>query len=305
MAYLTIHTATFNRAYILGKAYDSLKAQTCKDFEWIITDDGSTDNTLELVHSWLEEDCGFKIIYNPLPHVGIPRALNSGVNLSNTPWFMMLDSDDSLFPVAVEKVIGWLREIENLPDEAKVGGVGFCRCFPNGDYMKPQKPLIDSSVGYVDATHIERYKYNLNMDCCEVHKTELMKKYPFQCWENERYAPEQLCFYSIALAGWKLRWRDEKLYVCDYLPDGQTRDNKLVMNNPMGFAMMYNQNMLIRPGLKNHWRDAVQMIALSYSKGNLGYLKQSNDKWATVLLFPVGVILGIRRNKQFRVLKNG
>ena len=91
MAFLTIHTATYNRAYILGKAYESLRAQTCKDFEWIITDDGSTDDTKELVQSWMDKDNGFEIVYNPLPHVGIPRALNSGVSLSRTNWFMMLE----------------------------------------------------------------------------------------------------------------------------------------------------------------------------------------------------------------------
>lgn len=302
MAFLTIHTATYNRAYILGKAYESLRTQTCKDFEWIITDDGSTDDTKKLVQSWIDRDNGFEIVYNPLSHVGIPRALNSGVGLSRTNWFMMLDSDDSLVPDAVEKVVSWVKEIELLPDELKIGGIGFCRCFPNGDFMKPQKPLIDPSVGYVDATHLERAKYNLNMDCCEVHKMELLKRFPFQYWETERYAPEQLCFYEIAMDGWKLRWRDEKLYVCDYLPDGQTKDNKLVMNNPMGFAMMYNQNMLIRPGISNHWRDAVQMIALSFSSGNLGYLKKSNDKFATILLLPIGILLGLRRKSQFKKL---
>jgi glycosyltransferase involved in cell wall biosynthesis len=302
MARITIHTATYNRGYILGKAYESLKNQTCKDFEWIITDDGSTDETSELVKKWLTEGTGFDIIYNPLPHVGIPRALNSGVSKARTDWFMMLDSDDSLLPETVSKVIAWLEEIERLPQDMKIGGVGFCRCFPNGDYMKPQKPLIDPVIGYVDATHIERYKYNLNMDCCEVHRTELMKKYPFKYWGSERYAPEQLCFYSIAMDGWKLRWRDEKLYICDYLPDGQTKDNKLVMNNPMGFAMMYNQNMLIKPGMKNHWRDAVQMTALSFYSGNLRYLRESNDMLTTILSLPFGVLLGLRRKHQFKNL---
>ena len=59
---LTIHTATYNRAYILPKAYESLCAQTCKDFEWIITDDGSTDGTDALVRSWQEKDNGFSIV---------------------------------------------------------------------------------------------------------------------------------------------------------------------------------------------------------------------------------------------------
>ncbi len=300
MAKITIHTATFNRGYILGKAYESLKNQTCKDFEWIITDDGSTDNTADLVAQWISVDNGFEIIYNPLPHVGIPRALNSGIGLSSTRWFMMLDSDDSLLPETVAKVISWLDEIEMLPVDMKIGGIGFCRCFPNGEYMKPQKPLIDPVIGYVDATHLERKQYNLDMDCCEVHRTELFREHPFQYWPTEKYAPEQLCFYEIAMAGWKLRWRDEKLYICDYLPDGQTRDNKLVKNNPMGFAMMYNQNLKRAVTFRERFRNAAQMIALSSYSHSLGYLCMSNDKFVTLIALPYGLLLGERRRKQFR-----
>ena len=302
MAKITIHTATFNRGYILGKAYESLKNQTCKDFEWIITDDGSTDGTSELVARWKTEDNGFDIIYNPLPHVGIPRALNSGISKARTEWFLMLDSDDSLLPETVEKVTGWLAEIEQLPEDMKIGGVGFCRCYPNGEYMKPQKPKMDPSVGYVDATHLERGKYNLDMDCCEVHRLSLLKRYPFQCWDGEYFAPEQLNCYEMAFDGWKLRWRDERLYICDYLPDGLTRNNRLVKNNPMGFAMMYNQNLKRTRSFRERFRNAAQMIALSSYSHNLGYLFKSNDKFVTMIALPYGLLLGERRRKQFRKL---
>ena len=293
---LTIHTATYNRAYILEKAYRSLLEQTVKEFEWIITDDGSTDNTESLVKGWQVCDNGFSIRYNKLSHVGIPRALNYGVSQTKTDWFMMLDSDDYLLPNTVERVLGWLREIEN---EDGIAGIGFARCYPDGKYMKNQEPIIDPKKGYVDATHIEREKYCLNMDMCEVHRTTLFKKYPFQVWPGELYAPEQLSFYQMALDGWKLRWRKEKLYICEYLPDGQTKNDHLVKRNPMGFAMMYNQNMLIHQGFKRQFFDAAQMIALCSYAGHLEYLKKSNRKVITALAFPVGMLLGIRRRKQY------
>lgn len=293
---LTIHTATYNRAYILGKAYRSLLAQTVKEFEWVITDDGSTDNTESLVRDWQKNDNGFPIRYNKLSHVGIPRALNYGVSQAQTDWFMMLDSDDHILPHTVELVLVWLREIEN---KKRIAGIGFARCYPDGRYMKDQEPIVDSDIGYVDATHIERKKYCLNMDMCEVHRTALFRKYPFQVWSDELYAPEQLNFYQMAFDGWKMRWRKEKLYICEYLPDGQTRDDKLVKRNPMGFAMMYNQNMLIHQGFKRRFLDAAQMIALCSYAGHLEYLKSSNSKWLTALAFPVGMLLGIRRKRQY------
>ena len=226
---LTIHTATYNRAYILGKAYESLCVQTCKDFEWIITDDGSTDGTDVLVRSWQEKENGFPIVYNPLKHVGLPRALNSGVACASGLWFMRLDSDDHLLPCTVEKVLGWIAEIE---DQEEFVGIGFARCQPDGSFMKNQTPLIDPD-GYVDASNTEREKYHLDMDMCEAERTSLLRRFPHQVWPTESFAPEQLNHNAMALAGYKYRWRAEKLYICDYLTDGLTQNDRIVKNNPM------------------------------------------------------------------------
>lgn len=293
---LTIHTATYNRAYILGQAYESLKVQTCKDFEWIITDDGSTDNTEELVRQWQQEDNGFPIIYNPLPHVGIPRALNSGVGLASCDWFIMLDSDDYFVPNAVERMLQCIDEIEDCDDFV---GVGFAKCQLDGRFIKDQIPKIDPEIGYVDAANIERYKYCLDMDMCEVHRTKLLREYPFQYWETEKYAPEQLNYNAIAMAGYKYRWRAEKLTVCEDLTDGQTRNDRIVKQNPMGYAMMHNQNMLLRHSFREKCKCAVYMTALCLYAGNISYLKESNCMAATVLTFPLGAALSVRRRKQF------
>lgn len=299
MEKITIHTATYNRAYILDKLYESLLVQTCKNFEWIITDDGSTDETSGLIESWQKQENGFPIIYNKLSHVGVPRALNSGVNLSHTKWFMIVDSDDRICPDTVEKVILWLKEIENEPDFV---GIGFARCRPNGNYMKDQVPKIPKDSGYVDATNIERKKYALDMDMVEVNRVSLLKKYPFQCWETENYAPEQLNYNEIALKGFKYRWRAEKLYICDYLPDGLTHDDRIVKNNPMGFAMMHNQNMLFADSFGEKCYCAMQMTALAICGKSPAYIWRTNNKLATVLTLPVGIILSFRRKVQFKKL---
>ena len=299
MAKITIHTATYNRAYILGKAYESLRAQTCKDFEWIISDDGSIDNTEELVSEWQKQENGFVIIYSKLPHVGFPRALNDGIRLANTKWFMMLDSDDYILPETIETIIPWLNEIE---DEDYMAGIGITRCYPDGSFMKNQIPIIDSKLGYVDATNSDRYKYNLDMDCFEVSRIDILKKYPFQYWPTEEYAPPALNYYAMSFDGWKYRWRIGKLYICEYLQDGLTKSNTKVKNNPMGFAMMYNQNLKRFKNFRLRCYNAIQMIALSFYAGHLSYLKQSNAKLITAFVFPIGIIWGIRRYLQFRNL---
>ncbi len=298
MPKITIHTATYNRAYILPQAYESLKLQSSNDFEWIITDDGSSDNTEKLVEEWKKEDNGFPIIYNKLTHVGIPRALNSGVNLASAEWFMMLDSDDYFLPETIEKAIVWLDEITDNPNYV---GIGFGKCTPDGKYMgKGKTPKIDPKIGYVDATNIERKKYDLDIEMCEVTRVELLKKYPFVYWKTEAYAPEQINYNQIAMAGFKYRWHPECLNVCEYQPDGQTRDNRIVKNNPMGFAMMYNQNLLFHEDFKSKFNDAMQMNALSFCSGNPSYILKSNNIGYSVLALLPGAALSVRRKMQFK-----
>ena len=293
---VSIFTPTYNRAYILGKAYESLVRQSCKDFEWVIVDDGSTDDTEALVKSWLDKDNGFEIIYSKQEHMGPIRVLNLGLQLVRTQWFFMLDNDDWIKEETVEKVIGWLKEIE---DDKKFVGIGFARCYPSGAYMKDQVPLIPETPGYVDASNIERAKYHLDMDMVEVSRVDVLKEHPFHIWPGEEYAPQQISYNEIALAGYKYRWRADRLYICEYLPDGLTKDDKIVKKNPMGFAMMHNQNILLNKQFSKKCRSAMQMTALTICGRNLSYLRNSNSPLATFITFPAGVLLAIRRKRQF------
>ena len=297
MPSLTIHTATYNRSELLKKVYESLCTQTCKDFEWIITDDGSQDDTESCVMEWQSRDNGFNIVYDKLPHVGFPRALNDGVCKAGSDWFMMLDSDDYLLPNAVEKILPWLEEIKDIDG---ISGIGITRRYPDGRFMKDQVPIIDPELGYVDASNIERAKYLLDMDCFEVNRTELLRRYPFQYWPTEEYAPPCLNYNTMALDGWKIRWRVDMLYICEYLSGGLTKSNTKVKNNPMGYAMMYNQQMLWQKGFRTNFNNALQMIALSAYAGHFGFVKKSNDRVMTALALPLGLLWAVRRMIQFK-----
>jgi hypothetical protein len=221
------------------------------------------------------------------------------VKKASGEWFMRLDSDDHLLPQTVELVLEWIGEIE---DDPHFVGVGFARCQPDGSFMKPQTPKIPPEIGYVDATNIERSAYGLDMDMCEAERISILRQYPHQVWPGEGFAPEQLNHNTIALAGYKYRWRAEKLYVCDYLTDGLTRNDAIVARNPMGYAMMHNQNMLLCDSFREKCRCAMQMTALSLYAGNPGYLKKSNCITATLLTLPFGATLSLRRRMQYKKL---
>lgn len=296
---LTILTVTYDRAHTLPRTFESLRAQTCKDFLWLITDDGSTDGTAALVRRWQRLDCGFPIVYQPIPHGGLPRALNAGVRRCGTEWLLRLDSDDWLRPQAVECILSRLPQVARREDFA---GIGFGKCRPDGSWMRGKRPRFDPAAGYVDAANTQRAEYDLDQDLCEVLRTRLLGRFPFPCWPSETFAPEQLSYNAMALAGYRIRWFPEQLCVCDYLPEGLTRNDRIVKENPMGYAMMYNQNILLCRRFREKLRCAMQMTALALYAGEPGYLRWSNCPAATVLSLPLGIGLSLRRRMQYRRL---
>lgn len=294
---LTIHTATYNRAHTLPAAFESLKKQTCFEFVWFVTDNGSTDQTELLFEKWKEEDLPFEIQYHKIPERGIPRALNYGISHIPGKYFFMLDSDDTLLPDAVEKIYRGIQQIDALPDYV---GIGFVRITKNGLPIKGAWPKTDP-CGYVDCTNLERYKYDLDADMCEAYKVEIIKKYPFLVWSDEIYAPEQTCLDMMALDGYKIRWFKEAIYVTEYLEDGQTKGNwNLLRNNKMGYAIFQNQRILTSRSLKGKCKAAAEHIALSINGGHPGYIMKSYKPWITLFVLPYGLLLAIRRHDQFK-----
>ena len=104
MEFLTIFTPAYNRAHTLIRTYDSLCAQDCKDFIWLIIDDGSIDNTASLVKSWSSKENGFKIQYIYKENGGMHTAHNTAYENIHTELNVCIDSDDRLALGAVKKI---------------------------------------------------------------------------------------------------------------------------------------------------------------------------------------------------------
>ncbi len=107
MPILTVFTPTYNRAYCLDKGYDALCRQTCKDFIWLIVDDGSEDDTRQLVSEWQKKDNGFEIIYRYQENGGLYKGYKTAIDMASTELCMCVDSDDYLADDAVEKIISY------------------------------------------------------------------------------------------------------------------------------------------------------------------------------------------------------
>ena len=104
MKTITIFTPAYNRAHTIGRTYQSLCRQTCKDFEWLVVDDGSTDGTQQLVEGWIAEN-KIPIRYIYQENQGMHGAHNTAYRNIDTPLNTCIDSDDYMPDDAVEKIL--------------------------------------------------------------------------------------------------------------------------------------------------------------------------------------------------------
>lgn len=114
---ITVFTPTYNRGYIIENLYKSLQRQTYKNFEWVVIDDGSNDNTKDLLDKWTSESNEFDIVYKKVVNGGKHRAINRALNYSKGRLFFIVDSDDYLTDDALEKILKWedtIRKKENF-----------------------------------------------------------------------------------------------------------------------------------------------------------------------------------------------
>ena len=208
---ITVFTPSYNRGYIIEKLYKSLKAQTYRDFEWIVIDDGSTDNTKDLFDVWKQEDNDFPIIYKRVENGGKHRAINTGVSMARGDLFFIVDSDDYL----VEDALATIDEIEkSIPEGEKSSFCGVC-----GQCGYTEKISIGSTFcgELLDITVLQRERYEIAGDKAEVFYTKILKRYPFPSFEGENFLTEAIVWDRIAYDGYKMRFFNKIIYITNYL----------------------------------------------------------------------------------------
>lgn len=246
---LCVFTPTYNRAYTLPRLYESLKKQTSNQFEWVVVDDGSTDNTEDLISSYIREE-EVEIKYIRTQNGGKQRAHNVGVERCDCPVFMCVDSDDYLVPDAVECL---LREWGMVKDDQAVSGILFRKGFLDG--KSPNTPFPD---GIEYATLRELYsKYRFRGDMGLMYRTDILEKYPFWVAPGEKFMGESYVYDQID-QHYVMRLLDRMLYVAEYLPDGYTRNvRKVTRENPIGYLTLKRQSVVFGRTLYEKYRDTV------------------------------------------------
>lgn len=210
---LTVFTPAYNRAHTLPRTYESLCRQSCKDFLWLIVDDGSTDETAALVRQWQSRDNGFAIEYRYKENGGMHTAHNVAYANIHTELNTCIDSDDALAEGAVEYI---LRKWEQVRDQGYAGLIGLDADFEGHIIGKgfPEGMTQTTLSGY--------YAQGGAGDKKLVYRTDLINAYPeYPVFEGEKYV--SLAYkYLLIDQDYKLAVLDEVLCNVEYQQDGSS-----------------------------------------------------------------------------------
>ncbi len=288
---LTIFTPTYNRAALLPKLYESLKQQKIFNFEWVIVNDGSVDDTEEIVREFINA-APFPIIYYQQHNQGKHIAINKGVELAKSSLFFIVDSDDFLVPDATDQIQKYYLQIQNKDE---IAGVSFRRGYSGTEAIGFPKHFDH----FITDVFTFRLKKNISGDMAEVYKTEVIRNFPFPTVENEKFCAEGLIWNRIGLS-YKLLWTSHIIYICNYLEGGLTDGSISNRKKSSTYATLYYSELSkspisIKHKLKatiNYWRFAVYQNIPFVVK-----LKRINVLYSLITL-PLSLVLILKDTKK-------
>lgn len=287
---LTIFTPAYNRAHTLPRTYESLCQQNCKDFIWLIVDDGSRDNTAELVRQWQARDNGFEIRYVYKENGGMHTAHNTAYEHIDTELNTCIDSDDKLAPGAVEKI---LAKWDRVKDRGYAGIIGLDADF-NGKVIGKGFP-----AGMTETTVIGYYAAGGSGDKKLVYRTEIINRYPpYPVFEGEKYVALSYK-YRLIDQTYKMAVLDEVLCNVEYQPDGSSGTMwKQYLNNPKGWMFWRKVQMQYPDSTKRLVINCIHYCSSSIIAGEKHFVRESPRKLLTILCAPMGAVLSLYVKKK-------
>lgn len=291
---VTVLTPAYNRAYIIDRLYNSLVNQTYKNFEWLVVDDGSKDNTEKLINNYIAE-AKIEIKYVYQENGGKHRALNKGISMIDNELTFIVDTDDYLLENAIEEIT---KYYEKYKDNKEICGFSFLRCFPD--------MTINGSKFIKDEYVSDYVKCRINEktigDKAEVYFTKCLKEFPFLEIENERFLFEDYVWIKMS-EKYKTVHINTPIYVGDYLEDGLTKNiSKTKFGSPIG--MMERAIVMCSPKCNFINRTKGMMMYVAYgkvAKKTLKYLyKKCDYKILFISMFLFGNLFYIKLIKENR-----
>lgn len=280
---ISILTPTYNRYETLRRAYNSLTRQTNNEFEWVIIDDGSKDDTKKLIYSFIKEK-KIRIKYFYKKNGGKHTAINFGLSKVSGDSLLILDSDDYLVDDAIEIVYSYQKKYWNNPN---IAALSFLKIYDSGDSIGKKfvgDEIISDNISF-------RYNKGILGDMGEVYKTDILKKYPFPQFDNEKFLSEAIIWNRIAF-DYKTVYINKGIYIVEYLPNGlSSKSLELRYHNPYGACenakLFLNSRFKIIIRIKNAILYDCFYLISKRKKNSIIYKKS----FFTLAFFPAGFLL--------------
>ena len=291
---ITVFTATYNRGDFLKNIYNDLKKQTFKNFEWLIVDDGSSDNTRDIVESFIKEKI-IKIKYIYKYNGGRHSAINLGVNNASGTLFLLLDSDDRIVKNALENICDiWNKH----KDKDNIAGILTLCKDKKGRLIGSKFPQSCKEVSFCDVYN----KYNVTGDKFTCFVTEILKRYPFPEKEDVRFVMEAVVWHEISKK-YNMICENEVLQIVNYQRDGLS-NTEYTFDKVNGLAFSYlnlinNKTYTFKKYPKLWAFNYIFLIAYSklYNLEYFKYIEGCSSKILYFLFYPLGYVLYVKINR--------
>ncbi len=279
---LTVFTPAYNRAHTLPRTYESLCQQGCKNFIWLVVDDGSTDNTAQLIRQWQSCENGFEIRYIYKENGGMHTAHNAAYEVIDTELNVCIDSDDALAPDAVSTILETWSQVKK---ESLAGLLGLDADM-DGNILGTVFP---PDMG--ETTMLGYYRSGGSGDKKLVLRTDVVRKYPpYPVFEGERLVPLSTLSNQFD-KDYTLYPVNKVLCLVEYQADGSTRNMlRQYRRNPRGFR--YSRVLLLstKPKFKERLLLCTHLVAES-RLAKVPIFRNNPAKFITALTLPLGLLL--------------
>ena len=297
----TVFTPTFNRARTLSRVYESLQRQTLRDFEWLLVDDGSTDDTRQLISEW-QAKSDFPIRYVFQENQGKPAAFNRGVQEATGELFLTLDSDDACVPQALERFKYHWDSI-SATDKSHFSAVTVLCTDQNGNLVGDKFP---SNV--LDSDSIEvTFKYGVGGEKWGFQRTEILKQFPFPSVPNAKFISESVVWFALSRK-YKTRFVNEALRI--YHVDDGAQDHLSTLTPGVLSGRAYLHRYVLNELTDWLYRTPRSLLrsAINFSRYSFGLgigpssqIKELRNMTARLLVaasIPLGFLMSLRDKRE-------
>lgn len=286
MKTITVFTPTFNRAYLLPRLYESLCRQSSQDFIWLVIDDGSTDNTKELIEKWKLEN-KIQIQYHYKENGGMHTGHNAAYRLIKTELNVCIDSDDYMPDDAIEKI---MKEWNNIADKSNIAGIIGLDADKNGEIIGTKIPENLTKGSLMDLYN----KHKVKGDKKLVLRTDIVREYPeYPEYEGEKLVPLGI-LYMMMGKDYDFIYSNEVYCIVEYQAEGSSHTIfKQYKQSPRGFAYARKIHIKYADNIKNKVKGYLHLISSALFAKDIQLAFREVNPFISLLLLPFGLLLNL------------